>query len=581
MHTRSKAAIRVATHAELQEKGVVVVAGKERRIAVFADGEAVYAVENNCPHMGFPLDRGSVRDGMLTCHWHQARFDLRSGCTFDLWADDVPRYDAWIDEDVVYVAREPSTTFDEAHHRARLLRGMEQNIGLVQAKSILALLGDDASVARIVRSAVDFASKNLTQMTEGMTRLACVARLQPYLSRETTYQGLYYAIRAIANEASGSPARRARNALDERHDLATLKRWLKQWVQTRHRDGAERTALTALRELPPRDVADLIFTGATERLYANGGHELESCNKIFELIELLGADDAPNLVPLLMEGLTDARGREESTNWHHPIELVEPLRALERRLPRVLDRPDDPAWAPDDALTELLLGDDPLAMIDGLERALAAGAPAGLVARHVAYAAALRLARFATSNEVTDWFNPQHTFIYCNGAYQAVSRAATADVVRGVFHGAMSVYMDRYLNVPPARLPSERRTRDDLPDTAKGLRQALLKELDQRANVERVADIVSRYVAFRLPQPELVDMLTFATVREDLDFHSLQVLEAAVNQCRAWGEGAQQCEHIWVGVARNLAAHCPTRRAGQQTAIIAERLHRGDKMFEA
>ena len=574
MNTRSKSAVRVATHAELKEKGVVVVAGAERRIAVFADGDAVYAVENNCPHMGFPLDRGSVRDGMLTCHWHQARFDLRSGCTFDLWADDVPRYEAWIDDGVVYVAREPSTTFDEAHHRARLLRGMEQNIGLVQAKSILALLGDDASVARIVRSAVDFASKNLTQMTEGMTRLACVARLQPYLSHETTYQGLYYAIRAIANEASGSPARRARDALAEQHDLATLKGWLKQWVQTRHRDGAERTALTALRELPPRDVADLIFTGATERLYANGGHELESCNKIFELIELLGAADAPHLVPLLMEGLTDARGREESTNWHHPIELVEPLRALEGRLPRVLDRADDRAWAPDAALTELLLGDDPLATIDGLERALAIGAPAALVARHVAYAAALRLARFATSNEVTDWFNPQHTFIYCNGAYQAVSRAATPDVVRGVFHGAVSVYMDRYLNVPPARLPSERNTRDDLPDTAKGLRAALLKELDQRANVERVADIVSRYVALGLPQPALVDMLTFATVREDLDFHSLQVLEAAVNQCRAWGEGAQQ--HIWVGVARNLAAHCPTRRAGQQTAIIAERLHRGE-----
>ena len=39
---------------------------------------------------GFPLDRGSVEDGILTCHWHDARFDLASGCTFDLWADDVP-----------------------------------------------------------------------------------------------------------------------------------------------------------------------------------------------------------------------------------------------------------------------------------------------------------------------------------------------------------------------------------------------------------------------------------------------------------------------------------------------------------
>jgi hypothetical protein len=147
----------------------------------------------------------------------------------------------------------------------------------------------------------------------------------------------------------------------------------------------------------------------------------------------------------------------------------------------------------------------------------------------------------------------------------------------------MSVYMDRYLNVPPARLPSERNTRDDLPDTANGLKQALLRELDQRANVERAADIVSRWVALGLPLPPLFDVLTFATVREDLDFHSLQVLEAAVNQCRAWQEGGgtgAEPEHILVGVARNLAAHCPTRRAGQQTAIIAERLHRGEKMFE-
>ena len=40
--------------------------------------------------MGFPLEQGSLEDGILTCHWHHARFDLASGCTFDLWADDVP-----------------------------------------------------------------------------------------------------------------------------------------------------------------------------------------------------------------------------------------------------------------------------------------------------------------------------------------------------------------------------------------------------------------------------------------------------------------------------------------------------------
>ena len=135
------------------------------------------------------------------------------------------------------------------------------------------------------------------------------------------------------------------------------------------------------------------------------------------------------------------------------------------------------------------------------------------------------------------------------------------------------------MNVPAARLPSERNTRDELGADDTELREALLRELDQRANIERVADIVSRYVALGFELPALIDTLAFATVREDLDFHSLQVLEAAVNQCNAWGEGPE-CEHILVGVARNLAAHCPTRRAGQQTADIAQRLHRGDKVFE-
>src|SRR5262245_42009878 len=175
--------------------------------------------------MGFPLDRGTVRDGMLTCHWHQARFDLRSGCTFDLWADDVPRYDAWLEHGVVWVSADPSTRLDEAHYRRRLQRCIEQNVGLVQAKSILALLDDRAAVLSILRTSIAFVSKNLTSMTEGLHRLACIARLEPLLSMETVYLGLYYAIRAIADEASDSPARRARDALPGPHDPAELKTW--------------------------------------------------------------------------------------------------------------------------------------------------------------------------------------------------------------------------------------------------------------------------------------------------------------------------------------------------------------------
>jgi nitrite reductase/ring-hydroxylating ferredoxin subunit len=75
---------------ELKAKGRLVMRGGHRPILVIYDRGRVFALDNRCPHMGFPLERGSIEDGILTCHWHHARFDLESGCTFDLWADDVP-----------------------------------------------------------------------------------------------------------------------------------------------------------------------------------------------------------------------------------------------------------------------------------------------------------------------------------------------------------------------------------------------------------------------------------------------------------------------------------------------------------
>jgi hypothetical protein len=56
-------------------------------------------------------------------------------------------------------------------------------------------------------------------------------------------------------------------------------------------------------------------------------------------------------------------------------------------------------------------------------------------------------------------------------------------------------------------------------------------------------------------------------------------LDAAASQVDVW-QDETRIENIFVGVARNLAAHCPTRRAGQQTAKIAVKLHKGEPIFE-
>ncbi len=53
----------------------------------------------------FPLHQGTVEAGLVTCHWHHARFDLVSGCTLDLWADDARGFDVEVRDDDVFVDR--------------------------------------------------------------------------------------------------------------------------------------------------------------------------------------------------------------------------------------------------------------------------------------------------------------------------------------------------------------------------------------------------------------------------------------------------------------------------------------------
>ncbi|MGH8918417.1 MAG: Rieske (2Fe-2S) protein [Acidimicrobiales bacterium] len=48
-------------------------------IAVFAVGDALFALDNVCMHIGSPIDDGAIADGCVTCPWHGWRYDLATG----------------------------------------------------------------------------------------------------------------------------------------------------------------------------------------------------------------------------------------------------------------------------------------------------------------------------------------------------------------------------------------------------------------------------------------------------------------------------------------------------------------------
>jgi nitrite reductase/ring-hydroxylating ferredoxin subunit len=580
--------VRAASLEELEAKGRLVVHGHHRPILVVYDRGRVFALDNRCPHMGFPLERGSVEDGILTCHWHHARFDLESGCTFDLWADDIPTCPVELRNGEVWV----KTTFGHAdpagHWRERLDNGIAHDIGLVIAKAVHGELGADVPPADIVRQVALFGATNRDGWGVGLTILTALANLLPMLPEEETYLALFHGARRVASDCDGQAPRRERSPLGSRPDPTALKRWLRRWTNVRHREAGERTLLTAIASaLSPAALADALLAAATERAYADTGHSLDFINKAFECLDLIGWENASSVLPTVVGQMAAARGADESTAWRQPVDLIALCEEAARQLPELFTaRSGAQGWSDHAVLARELLADDPTKIVDALKAAIRAGAAPADLSRSLAYAAALRVARFGNANEHGDWETAHHVFTYANAVHQMLGRIGTADIdspattVRGILHGAMALYLARYLNVPPARIPGEgSEALDDLPAEPEAIRAALLDAFDRQRQVDIAARLVARHLTLGHSPQALIATLARAVLREDSGFHAYQMLEAGVRQFTVWGN-TDEGRHILIAVARYLAAHSPTERSGLQTADIARRLMRGGELHQ-
>ena len=191
----------------------MVVRGRRCPILVVHDQGRVFAMDNRCPHLGFPLHRGSIADGILTCHWHHARFDLASGCTFDLWADDVPTFPVELHDGEIWVKDGPGHADPAAHWRRRLDDGLAHNLSLVIAKSVQGLLAAGVPPAEILRQAALFGARNRDGWGIGLTILTALGNLLPLLPAEETYLALFHGLRRVAADCEDQPPRRDRAPL--------------------------------------------------------------------------------------------------------------------------------------------------------------------------------------------------------------------------------------------------------------------------------------------------------------------------------------------------------------------------------
>src|SRR5207302_4631693 len=172
------------------------------------------------------------------------------------------------------------------------------------------------------------------------------------------------------------------------------------------------------------------------------------------------------------------------SEWRHPHDLV----ALMSEAYAAIDVRADAAGLADDevgALGWALPAEEPDSVRSALIDAATRGATLEQLARAVALAASLRIVRFHTQNDHGDWDVVHHGFTAANGVHQAVLRNPTRELARAVLHGALKVYLDRFLNVPAARPPTA--SAGDLADLARCW--------DEQGRVDEAGSVVYGFLA--------------------------------------------------------------------------------------
>jgi len=212
--------VRVAELCDVPVGGGRVIKRDRKQIALMrVDQEQVYAIDNRCPHEGYPLAEGTLKDCVLTCDWHNWKFDLRSGeCLRG--GEDVRAYPlriedggVWLDlheEAAPLALPRAQASFEEAVAKRDLSR---------VSRDALRLLELGVKPEELIASAAEHAAAHLEWgWDHGLTVAAeCVRALPLYEGLEAVIP-ISQAVAAVTDRALRMPVRKVAEGADVRSE---------------------------------------------------------------------------------------------------------------------------------------------------------------------------------------------------------------------------------------------------------------------------------------------------------------------------------------------------------------------------
>jgi nitrite reductase/ring-hydroxylating ferredoxin subunit len=194
----------------------------QRQIAVFKSGDDIYACNNRCPHEGYPLAEGTLSDGcILTCNWHNWKFDLSSGATL-VGGDRLRRYPVKVEDgrvlidladpsrsDIVQAAIDDLLESFDDHDYSRMAREIARimNAGGDPLDAVRATLDAtfdkfEYGMSHTIAVAADWLVLYRAAAGDTARQLTCITEIFAYLAWDTRRQKAFpYANDVLAFEA--------------------------------------------------------------------------------------------------------------------------------------------------------------------------------------------------------------------------------------------------------------------------------------------------------------------------------------------------------------------------------------------
>ena len=440
----------VATLDDLGAKPKVVrIDGKQ--IALYRIEDRIYAVDNRCPHMGYPLAQGSVRGETLTCDWHNWKFNLADGRCILVGSEDVRSYAVTLDAGRVLLdLTDPPVEEQMALHLESLTRGLKRfdADGIARDAARLLTLGMlPAEVMR--RGAIHNAEREEFGWGHALAVIAdCASYTEFYPGAETVIP----VVRSLWSAAE--PVRRFRERPHEGPSKADREgeAEFRRLINEEEVDRAEAWLRGALEGgLGGRELSRWLVNASSDH-FLGFGHQAIYVFKAHQFAETVGWDALSGVLPSIVPSITWATRYDKLPEMR---KYIAKLRAIELQLPALASLQRNPRHTFERARfrNEVLFGKGDAAF-EAVHGALGAGVHVDLIAQELGFAASERLLRmdldWETSHDdrVWDeggWLEITHLLTHANASRQLLRRGVTPEALRHLYHNAWFInYQKRF-----------------------------------------------------------------------------------------------------------------------------------------